>query len=508
VIDGSSRRFLRTRGFRLALALCSLTGGLLFAGAPALALSSFPTGVAVDNSASSSQDPSPGYLYVATEEGKLIQLNAADEFVTEFSLPETGSAAAVAVDSSGTASTGNVYVSQGDVVYELSKLRSNGGPFRGEYEIVRELTGLSKPSALAVDAAGNLYVEQPGAGNVLEFSSTGEPLNAGKPVVEGLSGTQGIAVDAHGDLYVAGDMGTVEFIRADGGLSTPKTIDPNGSSGVAVDSSTGAVYLLGPSSCIAPGGDSFSVEELESSGNLVTLYGCVDGDGIALAESEATKTVYVASSNFLNGLQSSKLWAFVPKPVVLREASTEVSMSGATVSGMVAAGSEPTHYRFEYGTTTSYEAQTPTREMPASISDVEDGPEGLGGLLPDTEYHYRLIVENETGIVEGEDSTFKTLALPPASTGAAQDSGQEMAQVLGQTSATQVVTTVGDVGLSPEKAVPSPRALTNAQRLTRALKACEKKPKDKRAVCDKQARKQYGTTSDKRGRQIGKRRRK
>jgi hypothetical protein len=39
---------------------------------------------------------------------------------------------------------------------------------------------------------------------------------------------------------------------------------------------------------------------------------------------------------------------------------------------------------------------------------------------------------------------------------------------------------------------PKPKALTRAQKLARALKACKGKPRKKRAVCESQARKRYG----------------
>jgi hypothetical protein len=44
---------------------------------------------------------------------------------------------------------------------------------------------------------------------------------------------------------------------------------------------------------------------------------------------------------------------------------------------------------------------------------------------------------------------------------------------------------------------PKPKALTRAQRLARALKACKGKPRKKRAVCESQARKSYGVKAGK-----------
>ena len=41
------------------------------------------------------------------------------------------------------------------------------------------------------------------------------------------------------------------------------------------------------------------------------------------------------------------------------------------------------------------------------------------------------------------------------------------------------------------------KALTRAQKLAAALKACKKKPKSKRASCQKQARQRYGPVKQK-----------
>ena len=38
------------------------------------------------------------------------------------------------------------------------------------------------------------------------------------------------------------------------------------------------------------------------------------------------------------------------------------------------------------------------------------------------------------------------------------------------------------------------KALTKAQKLAKALKACAKKPKSQRSKCERQARKQHGTS--------------
>ena len=132
---------------------------------------------------------------------------------------------------------------------------------------------------------------------VLEFSSSGTPLNDGKPIVEGFDYPDGnpesIAVDSHGDLYVTNcspEMGTVEFTPLDGGgFSAPRTIDAEpacGDEDVAVDSRTGDVFII----------DGDEVRVFDSSGTQIggpALGSEVQGSGseyqyVAVGESEAT----------------------------------------------------------------------------------------------------------------------------------------------------------------------------------------------------------------------------
>jgi len=55
----------------------------------------------------------------------------------------------------------------------------------------------------------------------------------------------------------------------------------------------------------------------------------------------------------------------------------------------------------------------------------------------------------------------------------------------------------GEGNLTPPEVKPAvkPKSLTRAQKLAKAVKACKKKPRRKRAVCEAQARKRYGSKS-------------
>jgi hypothetical protein len=55
---------------------------------------------------------------------------------------------------------------------------------------------------------------------------------------------------------------------------------------------------------------------------------------------------------------------------------------------------------------------------------------------------------------------------------------------------------VGVLGTHAGKTIKL-KSLTNAQKRAKALKVCEKKPKSKRAKCEKQAHGKYGTAASK-----------
>jgi hypothetical protein len=89
--------------------------------------------------------------------------------------------------------------------------------------------------------------------------------------------------------------------------------------------------------------------------------------------------------------------------------SSAVSETSATISGTVASDESPFRYRFEYGTTTSYNSFTAER----SVSSAGTYEETLTGLSPGTTYHYRVSVYDTAGRIYGDDATFTTATPPP-----------------------------------------------------------------------------------------------
>jgi len=88
------------------------------------------------------------------------------------------------------------------------------------------------------------------------------------------------------------------------------------------------------------------------------------------------------------------------QPILYRE---------ATLHGEVHPSGLPTTYFFEYGTSETYGKSTAPRTLAANAPPTQ--VEGfLVGLQEGTEYHFRLVAENEAGGTEGADRVFVTQA--------------------------------------------------------------------------------------------------
>jgi hypothetical protein len=165
-------------------------------------------------------------------------------------------------------------------------------------------------------------------------------------------------------------------------------------------------------------------------------------------------------------------------PGAVTGGSSGVTQNTAIIAGGINTNGLPTTYGFEVGTSTDYGPPTGLGAVGAGAGEAPVSL-ALSGLLSGTTYHYRLTAANLDGTSFGADETFttgvfaNTFTTPPAP--------------------------LPFVAI-PAVAFPSefpgdsttPKALTKAQKLAVALKACHKKAKAKRAGCVRQARKRYG----------------
>jgi hypothetical protein len=98
-------------------------------------------------------------------------------------------------------------------------------------------------------------------------------------------------------------------------------------------------------------------------------------------------------------------------PSVSTGPAIRVSATGAELSGLINPDGLATGYRFQYGAGAGYGSQTALLRTGAGSSAIPVLV-SIGGLRPDTTYHYRLLAENSDGGAYGAPRTFRTPAAP------------------------------------------------------------------------------------------------
>ena len=158
-------------------------------------------------------------------------------------------------------------------------------------------------------------------------------------------------------------------------------------------------------------------------------------------------------------------------PAVATGGTSNLTPSSVTLSGTLDPNGGTTSYVFQYGMSAAYGASVGEASA-GSGGEPQGVAAGLSSLAPGTAYHYRLVATNAAGTTYGADQTFST----PAS--AVSVFGPPVANTFALSTTTKPTT---------------PKPLTRAQKLAKALKACKKdKSKPKRAKCAKEARRKYG----------------
>jgi phosphodiesterase/alkaline phosphatase D-like protein len=97
----------------------------------------------------------------------------------------------------------------------------------------------------------------------------------------------------------------------------------------------------------------------------------------------------------------------IPAPSVSTGSPSQITSTGATISGVVNPNGFQTSYHFEYGTTTAYGHSSASFSAGAGNSNVQ-ATLTLGGLASRTIYHFRLVAQNAGGTAVGGDSSLTT----------------------------------------------------------------------------------------------------
>ena len=99
-------------------------------------------------------------------------------------------------------------------------------------------------------------------------------------------------------------------------------------------------------------------------------------------------------------------------PAATTGAASSISAGGAVLAGTLDPNRERTTTYFEYGTTRRYGSRTPDANAGAS-PNPRRATARVGGLRPNTVYHYRLVASNPSGVRSGANRSFRTRPQPP-----------------------------------------------------------------------------------------------
>jgi hypothetical protein len=108
---------------------------------------------------------------------------------------------------------------------------------------------------------------------------------------------------------------------------------------------------------------------------------------------------------------ASALAAAPPKPSVSTGGISSLTPTSVILHGALNAKALPTNYVFQYGGTKVYGAQTPLAPGGRASTTIQVS-QAVGGLQPNTLYHYRLVAFGTGGTTLGGDRTFKTPKIP------------------------------------------------------------------------------------------------
>ncbi len=317
------------------------------------------------------------------------------------------------------------FTKDGKLVSELKGFKEKGG-FAEKFE---------EPHGLTVNTQGELLVYN--EEDVVEF--TGEEKNKFLALIptelEG-GGRPGIATDSGGNFYlghseieeeaaptVIAKDSVIEEGGVKSGLPLLEALDPENTTGVAVDPNTQNVFLDNATNVamVAPNG---SIVQRFGAGEGVTLH---KGAGLATradAGEPKLSDVLVADAG------SGVIDLFVPEPAgaprIDELGAANTTATSAELTGVVDPHGEASEYFFRYSSeavpAASAPCNAPCVEVPVppgtfgaagQYGDVTLAPQALSGLSQLTTYDYVLFAHNAKGAVASPEQKFRTRPAQP-----------------------------------------------------------------------------------------------
>ncbi len=311
----------------------------------------------------------------------------------------------IAVDNSGTATNGNIYVTQTSP--RAINVFSSTGAYLGQLTAAG-VTSFSRACGVAVDSTGALYVGDFNSGIHKFVPAANPPVNADHTATF-TSTTQPCALAAGigptaGFLFPTQLSGPISKIDSATG-ELKYTVVFGSHFAVAVDPGTGHVYGRG----FGP------IEERDASGaaspstvSSTTVEGAQQGLAVRGSSGDIYYAVAPSETNKIQVLSG----AMSTSPDVVTTAASGVTDTAATLNGTVNPdGVATSECVFEWGLTTSYGNTAPCVPNPAGIGSGTSPvavSAAISGLHAGTVYHYRLKAANANGPVLGQDVTLQS----------------------------------------------------------------------------------------------------
>ncbi|MFT3864757.1 MAG: hypothetical protein QM729_10835 [Solirubrobacterales bacterium] len=365
------------------------------------------------------------------------------DFRSEPGVPTEGE---VAIDESGTATDGDIYVTQ-PLTHDVEIFNSAGeriGTLTGNSEETYEEASsaeYSTPCGVAVDAAGRVFVSIGGPlegaeSRIYEYTPTANPpanADAGESVATEVPNTCDLAVGtgANAGLLFSAFSETGRWgaaaIDPETGAAEIFMEETHAVNAIALDPETGHVYT----GSAGEGAFPRRIREwsfAEGSATEISEYlpseistGISASNAVGIAVDGATGKVYISGGSEEHGSETEVgvLSPLVTVPDVEAEAAAISGETSAVLRGTVNPwGVELSECFFEYGTSTAYGQTAPCEEPDAA--EVGGGEEAVAvhadvsGLGAETRYHYRLVAANaESGKqIYSSDETLKTPSEP------------------------------------------------------------------------------------------------